>query len=43
MIGITEDAPANLNPNEEQNNNMNDEHVVNPGCTQKEQSKSYEE
>lgn len=41
--GPTEENPANLNPNEEQNTNMNGEHVVSPGWTQDEQSAAYEE
>ena len=41
--GPTEEHPANLNPNEEQNTNMNGEHVVSPGWTQEEQSAAYEE
>ncbi|MEJ7452822.1 hypothetical protein [Staphylococcus xylosus] len=41
--GPTEENPANLNPNEEQNTNMNGDHVVSPGWTQEEQSAAYEE
>lgn len=41
--GPTEENPANLNPNEEQNTNMNGERVVSPGWTQEEQSAAYEE
>ena len=41
--GPTEKKPANLNPNEEQNTNMNGDHVVSPGWTQEEQSAAYEE
>lgn len=41
--GSTEENPANLNPSEEQNTNMNGEHVVSPGWTQDEQSAAYEE
>lgn len=41
--GPTEESPANLNPSEEQNTNMDGEHVVSPGWTQDEQSAAYEE
>ncbi|MEB7659541.1 hypothetical protein NGB28_05140 [Staphylococcus xylosus] len=41
--GPTEENPANLNPSEEQNTNMDGEHVVSPGWTQDEQSAAYEE
>lgn len=41
--GPTEENPANLNRNEEQNTNMKGEHVVSPGWTQDEQSAAYEE
>lgn len=37
------ELPADLNEHEEQNTNMNGEHVVSPGWTQEEQSQAYEE
>lgn len=41
--GPSEENPANLNPSEEQNTNMDGEHVVSLGWTQDEQSAAYEE